>query len=158
MLLRTFSLLKGLPIYEMKQGKKLGEICDLHISNNGLVKGLIVKKGGFFRKNQVIDIEDVTSIGVDGVMISDDQKLKTLVETANYTLEHKNQLQGKVVMTAEGQKLGILNDVYFMEEMGTIIGYEISDGFFSDITEGKQVVKTSEAPAIGEDAIIVKVK
>ncbi|MHC0035807.1 PRC-barrel domain-containing protein [Pseudoneobacillus sp. C159] len=156
--MRTFSLLKGLPIYEMKKGKRIGEVCDLYISNDGLVKGLIVKKGGFFNKNQVIDIEKVASFGADGVMIADDQKLKALDEPLNYTLEHKNPLQGKVVITTEGAKLGILHDVYFMEEVGTIIGYEISDGFFSDITEGKQVVKTSESPAIGEDAIIVKVK
>lgn len=157
-LLRTFSLLKGLPVYEKSKGKKIGEVCDLNITSQGLVKGLIVKQGGIFRKNQTINIEDVSSFGWDGVMIDNDEKLKALQEVPEYTLQHHHQLQGKVVMTAEGEKLGILDDVYFMEEMGTIVGYEISDGFFSDVTEGKQVVKTSESPAIGEDAIIVKVK
>jgi uncharacterized protein YrrD len=157
-LLRTFSLLKGLPVYELKQGKKIGEVCDLNIGSNGLVKGLLIKKGGFFRKNQTIDIGNVASFGWDGVMIEDDQKVEALQYPPEYTLDHQHSLQGKVVMTTEGEKLGILEDVYFLEEMGTIIGYEISDGFFSDITEGKQVVKTSESPAIGIDAIIVKVK
>jgi uncharacterized protein YrrD len=156
--LRTFSLLKGLPIYEMQKGKKIGEVCDLNISKSGLVKGLIIKKGGIFKKSQTIDIEDVTSFGWDGVMIDNDQAIKALTKAPEYTLQHHQQLQGKIVMTSEGEKLGILEDVYFMEELGTIVGYEISDGFFSDITEGKQVVKTSESPAIGEDAIIVKVK
>ena len=155
--MRTFSLLKGLPVYDMKKGKKIGEVCDLNISGNGLVKGLILKKGGLFKKSQMIDIGNVASFGWDGVMIEDVGKIESL-PTPEYTLDHKHCLQGKVVMTSEGQKLGILEDVYFMEEMGTIIGYEISDGFFSDITEGKQVVKTSESPSIGEDAIIVKVK
>ncbi len=45
-----------------------------------------------------------------------------------------------------------------MEEVGTIIGYELSDGFFSDIMEGKQVIKADQPPAIGKDAIIVDVK
>jgi uncharacterized protein YrrD len=156
--LRTFSLLKGLPVYEMQKGKKIGEVCDLNITNTGTVKGLILKKNGIFKKSQTIDIEDVSSFGWDGVMIDNDQVLKALTNTPEYTLQHHQQLQGKVVMTTEGEKLGILEDVYFMEELGTIVGYEISDGFFSDVTEGKQVVKTSESPAIGEDAIIVKVK
>lgn len=39
-------------------------------------------------------------------------------------------------MSNEGKKLGLLEDVYFMEEVGTIVGYELTDGFFSDITEG----------------------
>jgi uncharacterized protein YrrD len=151
-------LLKGLPVYEMQKGKKIGEVCDLNITNTGTVKGLILKKNGIFKKSQTIDIEDVSSFGWDGVMIDNDQVLKALTNTPEYTLQHHQQLQGKVVMTTEGEKLGILEDVYFMEELGTIVGYEISDGFFSDVTEGKQVVKTSESPAIGEDAIIVKVK
>jgi uncharacterized protein YrrD len=156
--LRTFSLLKGLPVYEMQKGKKIGEVYDLNITNTGIVKGLILKKNGIFKKSQTIDIEDVSSFGWDGVMIDNDQVLKALTNTPEYTLQHHQQLQGKVVMTTEGERLGILEDVYFMEELGTIVGYEISDGFFSDVTEGKQVVKTSESPAIGEDAIIVKVK
>lgn len=156
--MRTFSLLKGLPVYELKKGKKIGEVCDLNISNNGLVKGLLVKKGGLFKKSHLLDIQNVASFGWDGVMVEDEQKLDVLQMTPDYTLDHKHSLQGKVVMTSEGQKLGILEDVYFLEELGTIVGYEISDGFFSDITEGKQVVKTSDSPAIGKDAIIVKVK
>jgi uncharacterized protein YrrD len=157
-LLRTFSLLKGLPVYETNKGKKIGEVCDLNISSSGLVKGLIIKKGGFFKKNYTITIQDVSSFGWHGVMIDDDHKISALQTIPEYTLNHQHRLHGKVVMTSEGEQLGILDDVYFMEEVGTIVGYEISDGFFSDITEGKQVVKTSESPAIGEDAIIVKVK
>ncbi|WP_442595137.1 PRC-barrel domain-containing protein [Neobacillus sp. D3-1R] len=156
--MRTFSLLKGLPVYELKKGKKIGEVCDLSISGSGMVKGLLIKKGGLFKKSLLIDIQDVTSFGWDGVMIEDEDKLETLPNTPEFTLDHQHSLQGKIVMTSEGQKLGILEDVYFLEELGTIVGYEISDGFFSDITEGKQVVKTSDSPAIGKDAIIVKVK
>jgi uncharacterized protein YrrD len=156
--LRTFSLLKGLPIIEIKKGKKIGEVCDLNISSSGQVKGLIVKKNGLFKKSHMIDVQNVSSFGWDGVMIEDSQSLEPLHNHPEYTLHHHHRLQGKTVMTSEGEKLGILEDVYFMEELGTIVGYEISDGFFSDITEGKQVVKTSESPAIGEDAIIVKVK
>jgi uncharacterized protein YrrD len=156
-LLRTFSLLKGLPVFEMNKGKKVGEVCDLHISSSGQVTSLIVKKNGLFPKRYMVDIKDVSSFGADGVMIEDDQAL-ALPNNPEYTLEHQKRLQGKIVMTSEGEKLGLLEDVYFMEEVGTIVGYEISDGFFSDISEGKKVVKTSESPAIGEDAIIVKVK
>lgn len=156
--MRTFSLLRGLPVYEKNKGKKIGEVCDLNISSNGLVKGLIVKKGRLFKKSHLINIDDVSSFGWDGVMIDDEQHIVALQNDPDYTLNHQHRLQGKLVLTTEGEQLGILEDVYFMEEMGTIVGYEISDGFFSDITEGKQVVKTSESPAIGEDAIIVKVK
>ena len=101
----------------------------------------------------------MTSFGVDGVMIEDRKQLEPLIETFdNYTFETGQPLLGKALMTKEGQRLGILEDVYFLEEVGTIVGYECSDGFFSDIIEGKRVVKTDKPPAIGKDAIIVDVK
>ena len=47
-----------------------------------------------------------------------------------------------MMISKEGERLGLLEDVYFLEEVGTIVGYELSDGFFSDIMEGKRVIKT----------------
>jgi uncharacterized protein YrrD len=156
--LRTFSLLKGLPVYELKSGVKIGIVCDLNISSNGLVKGLLVKKGVLIKKTFCIDIQKVTSFGFDGVMVEDGHVLELLTEPAEFTLENNDRLQGRMMISEEGERLGFLEDVYFMEEVGTIIGYELSDGFFSDIMEGKRVIKADQPPAIGKDAIIVNVK
>jgi uncharacterized protein YrrD len=156
--LRTFSLLKGLPIFELKTGSKIGDVCDLNISNDGMVRGLLVKKGVFFKKTYVISVQNVSSFGFDGVMIEDREVLEPLTEHKEFTFENRDRLSGRIMMTNEGERLGMLEDVYFLEEVGTIVGYELSDGFFSDIIEGKRVVRTDEPPAIGKDAIIVNVK
>lgn len=156
--MRTFSLLKGLPIFELKTGSKIGEVCDLNISNDGMVRGLLVKKGVFFKKTYVISVQNVSSFGFDGVMIEDRDVLEPLTEHKEFTFENRDRLFGRMMMTNEGERLGMLEDVYFLEEAGTIVGYELSDGFFSDIIEGKRVVRTDEPPAIGKDAIIVNVK
>ena len=156
--MRTFSLLKGLPIFELKTGAKLGEVCDLYVSGDGMVKGLLVKKGIFMKRTYLISVQNVSSFGFDGVMIEDRKVIEPLHEPAEYTFENKDRLLGKMMITAEGERLGFLEDVYFLEEVGTIIGYEISDGFFSDILEGKRVFKADRPPAIGKDAIIVNVK
>jgi len=156
--LRTFSLLKGLPVFELKTGSKIGEVCDLNISNDGMVRGLLIKKGVFFKKTYKINVKDVSSFGFDGVMIEDREVLEPLTDPKEYTFENQGRLLGRMMMTSEGERLGFLEDVYFLEEAGTIIGYELSDGFFSDIMEGKRVVKADKPPAIGKDAIIVKVK
>ncbi|MDZ5470876.1 PRC-barrel domain-containing protein (plasmid) [Bacillus sp. 31A1R] len=156
--MRTFSLLKGLPVYVKSRGTKIGEVNDLNISCDGMVKGLLLKKGAFFKKNYLIDIKDVTSFGWDGIMVESKRVLRHIKKPEDYTFSSTQPLTGKMLITAEGEKLGLIEDVYFLEEMGTIVGYECSDGFFSDITEGKRVVKTDEPPAIGKDAIIVNVK
>ncbi|WP_075982405.1 PRC-barrel domain-containing protein [Bacillus massilinigeriensis] len=155
--MRTFSLLKGLPVYALSSGARIGQICDISISSNGTVKGLIIKKGAFLKRSYLIDILNISSFGWDGIMVEDEKVLEPL-GNPELTFDSRQRLNGKMLMSAEGERLGILEDVYFQEELGTIVGYECSDGFFSDITEGKRVIKTDKPPAIGKDAIIVNVK
>ncbi|CAH2717226.1 hypothetical protein BACCIP111895_04416 [Neobacillus rhizosphaerae] len=155
--MRTFSLLKGQPIFETRNGTKIGEISDLCISSNGQVKGLLVKKGVFFKQSFFLDIQKVTSFGWDGVMIENPLCLEKLKEHSEYTLKHQHSIDGMLMLSKNGKALGLLKDVYFHEEVGTIVGYEITDGFFSDITEGKQVIQSEKPLAIGKDAIIVDV-
>lgn len=156
--MRTFSLLKGLPVFETRTGTKLGEISDLCISSEGKVEGLLVKKGVFFKQSLFLDIQKVASFGWDGVMIEETGHLEKLKEVPEYTLTHQHSLDGKMMISESGESLGLLKDVYFQEEVGTIVGYEITDGFFSEITEGKQVIQSGKPLAIGKDAIIVDVK
>lgn len=153
--LRTFSLLKGLPVYNKANGEMVGVICDLNISHGGQVEGLIIKKKNFFKKKYFVPLEKVTIVEKDIVVIEDNSCLQPLKDEVEYTIEGHRRLSGKMLVTNNGEQLGLLEDVYFLEELGTILGYECSDGFFSDITEGKRVIKTSNPFKFGKDAIIV---
>ncbi|MCH1627681.1 PRC-barrel domain-containing protein [Ferdinandcohnia quinoae] len=156
--MRTFTLLKDLPVYDEQAGKLLGRVSDICITNEGKVSGLLVKGKGFFEKNRLAPIECISSFGNDGVMVSDKGMLEQLddeSEKTTYFLHSHHGLFQKPILTSEGEKLGLLEDVYFTEEMGTIIGYEITDGFFADITEGKKVVKAKQPFTVGEDVIVI---
>lgn len=153
--LRTFSLLKGLPVYNKANGEILGEITDLNISQGGQVEGFIIKKNHFFKKKYWVSLEKVSIFRKDIVIVEDNSCLQPLNNEVEYTIEGRRRLTGKMLLTNRGEQLGLLEDVYFLEEMGTILGYECSDGFFSDITEGKRVIKTRVPFKIEKDAIIV---
>lgn len=156
--MRTFSLLKGLPVIDMKSGAKIGEVSDISVTRVGNVKGLIVKKGNLFKKSFLLRVENVHSYGGDGVMIENPKVLEHDQIPPEFTFEHHERLSGKMMLSQDGEELGLLQDVYFLEEMGTIVGYELTDGFFSDITDGKRVIKAVDPPAIGKDAIVVNVE
>lgn len=158
--MRTFSLLKDLPVYDEKSAEELGRVSDLCITSDGKVNALIMKGKGLFERDRVVPIESISSIGDDGVMVSDRKLLELLdneADTPTYFLHTHHGLFRKPLLSSEGQKLGLLEDVYFTEEVGTIIGYEVTDGFFADITEGKKVIKTNEPLKIGEDVIVVSI-
>lgn len=157
LLLRTFSLLKGQPVFDQQNGSKLGEVSDLCMTNSGMVKGLLVKKGALFKQICFLPINNVASFGWDGVMINGANQMERLKEEPEYTFAHQHSLNGKLLLSKSGDTLGLLQDVYFQEELGTIVGYEVTDGFFADLSEGKQIIQIETPPTIGKDAIIVDV-
>jgi len=157
-LLRTLNLLKHMMVIDLTSGEELGKVCDLCISKDGQVTGLLCECNGFFKKRRFLPLDKIESIGNDGIMVHRDDLTKCLIGPNDFTLNHHEGLSGKMTVTKQGDRLGLLNDVYFLENLGTIVGYEISDGFFSDLSEGKLIVRTDEPPTIGKDAIIVDVE
>jgi uncharacterized protein YrrD len=154
-LLRTFSLLKGLPVVDINIGKILGKVSDLTLSDNGEVKSLIVEPKRLFNRKRTINLLNISSFGHDGVMVNS-RNLSINSKKDNHYLCHYHGLLGKWLYSTEGEKLGILNDVYFDENLGTILGYEVSEGFFADISEGKKIIYTSSPLQFGEDMILIE--
>lgn len=153
-LLRTFSTIKGVPVYEVDTGAKVGEVTDLKLAGNQ-VDGLLIKQGALLKKTRQIEFADVSFFNSDGIFV-DKSVLKPVKKSHQGSFT--NQVAGKMLWSSTGEQLGLVEDVYFTEELGTIIGYECSDGFFSDIKEGKQVIQTDTPLQYEEDAIIVNVK
>jgi uncharacterized protein YrrD len=153
--LRTFSHLKGLPVYEQKTGNTVGKISDICFTNTGKVQGFIVESKGWFARHRYLPLNGIQAIGADGVVIYDDALLQSFSSfQTGYSLYGQRGIAGKPVITADGKKLGLLEDVYFHGQLGIIGGYEITDGFFADLTEGKKRVDAVPF-TVGEEAVIV---
>jgi uncharacterized protein YrrD len=156
--LRTFTTIKGIPVYAIESGSCIGKIEDLLFKNNGDIQGLLYNPKNILKGKKVIPLESIKSIGPDGLLINE-ANLSHFTKNMNeyYSLEHQNKVIGKPLMTEEGEKLGLVQDVYFQEELGKIEGIEVTDGWFADITEGRKVVKTTKPPEIGDDILIVHI-
>lgn len=150
--LRTFSLLKGLPVYD-ETWKMHGHVCDLAISDEGSVIGLLMNRKTLFKKTCLLSLQDVVSFNSEGIIVKQTPKPSTLNRDRMYTLQHQRAIANKMIITDQGEEIGLLDDVYFSEQKGTIVAYEISNGFFSDITDGKKTVHTRKPPLLEGDTI-----
>ncbi|QFT89986.1 PRC-barrel domain protein [Bacillus sp. THAF10] len=155
--MRTFSRVKGMLIYDIASGNKIGRILDFCIEEPGQLKGLIMDGKGIFHRQKLLPFEYIQSFGEDGVMV--DKHLLTPIskEKGQVYFHHYHGIKGKSFMTGEGQNLGLLEDVYFDEETGTIVGYEVTDGFFADFVEGKKIIRNPSDLIIGKDTVVVSV-
>jgi uncharacterized protein YrrD len=156
--LRTFSLLKEVPVFQLEDGKAIGSVKDLCLNSNGTIKGLVIDRKGWFAKQAMLPIDLVLSFGNDGVMIESESVLQEHNKKEHFFSHPHRGIYGKPLLTAEGEKLGLVEDVYFNEEMGTILGYEVTEGFFADLKEGRKVVKTDKPLVYGKDALFVHMK
>jgi uncharacterized protein YrrD len=156
--LRTFSLLKSLPVIENNTGDMIGQVIDLLFTNKGMIAGILMNCKGFFQRDRIIPFRAITAIGNDGVLIDHRENLQPFQKDDSiFCLESRHGLIGKMVFSTEGEKLGILQDVYFLENLGMIVGYELTEGFFSELTEGKKFIQTNQAFSVGKDLMIVQV-
>jgi uncharacterized protein YrrD len=155
--LRTFSRVVGMLIYDAASGNKIGRITDFCMVEPGQVKGLLIDGKGVFHRNKFLPFEYIKSFGDDGVMAEALELSSVKKEVGDVFFLHSHGIKGKSFLTGEGNKLGLLDDVYFDEETGTIVGYEVTDGFFADIAEGKKIILHPSDLIIGKDAVVVSV-
>lgn len=118
----------------------------------------MVRRKAFFKKTMYLSLHHVHSFGPEGIILAQDADFqadhKPLPE---HYLFHADTISGKMLLADSGEELGLLHDVYFLEKKGTIVAYETTDGFFSEITEGKRLVESNQPPALGKDAIVISV-
>jgi uncharacterized protein YrrD len=156
--LRTSSSVIGLPVYVRGTGQEVGKITDICFNSFGNATSFCVDQKGWFNGKRILPLSLVASIGKDSIMVDSHQTLSKLNKNQDEYLlsDYSLGLLGKQIYTSDGDKLGLVEDVYFMEEVGTIVGYEVTDGFFADIAEGKKVVYSNYPPAISKDAVVVQ--
>ncbi|MHA0855627.1 PRC-barrel domain-containing protein [Paenibacillus sp. CMAA1364] len=149
----------GLPVFDIEAGKKIGKVHDFIIGNGWRILGLELERKALFSNSQLtIDWDHIIAYGEDAIMIRNQQVIRKIkVQNIPYTYAlGKNKLHDVPVLTEDGLLLGRISDVYFDQQMGnTIIGLEISDGFVTDIIEGRKWLPCTSNMIIGEHSVIV---
>jgi len=147
----------GLPVLDTSSGKMIGSVKDVYFNEQGQLMGIAVEPKGIFSKVAYLAFEHIGAIGDDAVTVGTKRFLSPLdtIDHFHGFYSGKSLFKGIPMMTTNGQELGHVEDVYFKEELGRIVGYELSDGLLSDITEGRRIIQFPHRMIFGEDAMIV---
>jgi uncharacterized protein YrrD len=150
----------GLPILAVDSGKHLGKAKDMLIDENWKIKGIMLDTRHWFTSIRYIEGADIIACGEDAITIPNERAIRNLDQNPSLIAfqSGNRKLKGLPVITVSGQKLGVLEDVYFESNLGKqIVGYELSEGFISDIKDGRKWLAVPDQAIRGEDAIIVPV-
>ena len=149
----------GISVFDVEAGKEIGKVCDFIVDAHWTIVGFeLERKALFSNMVKTIDWSDIVAYGEDAVMIRNQQAVRTTkADNIQFTYSlGKNKLKDLPVITEEGLNLGRISDVYINQEVGnTIVGLEISDGFVTDIIEGRKWLPCTSDMVVGEDAVVV---
>lgn len=154
-----FQEMIGLKVFDLNNGKQVGKVLDILLNEDWSISGIQLKGKSMFSSNiKAVLWEDIVAYGEDAVMIRNQQAIRKWdAENIQLTyLTGGSKLRELPVLTGDGIIIGYVSDVYFDQEMGnTITGIEISDGFISDLVEGRKMLPFISEMTKGENVIMV---
>jgi uncharacterized protein YrrD len=147
----------GLSIYRLQTGEKIGIVSDLLFNDASTFLGVLLEGSGLFKPRKYIPTEKIVSLGRDAVIVEKGAKPLALNDIKKRwvgVLSGQRHLKGRPVLLSTGNEIGSIEGVYFMEEVGTLIGYELSNGLINDFRRGRKILKTQKPLVWGDDVCI----
>jgi len=106
----------GLPIIESLSGTKIDTVENIIVDpEGGKVLALLISKSFFWEKNRIVHFKDIIEIFADGVLVKTRDSIIEAEEVFKIgdILKRKIFLIGSMVLTQNGQRIGILDDFLF---------------------------------------------
>ncbi|WP_110514507.1 PRC-barrel domain-containing protein [Herpetosiphon llansteffanensis] len=152
----TVNSLFGKPVIAQATGERIASVQDVVLDQPPTrVVALLIDIGGLLSSARVIRWEQVISLG-DVALVSGDPLYTTIKEDPELAalIKQAHQITGTTIITVDGTQIGTVADLS-IDERGTILGYQIKQGFFQDL-RGRSLLPVEQVRSFGNDAIIVE--
>lgn len=121
-----YSKLVGLPVFEIKTQKKLGQVKELVFNkSNFAINGILIRASSFLSKENAISASDIVEVSSQAILVNDEDALMNL----NDSIRLKNAVKegqygiGQQVVTKSGNKIGRVIDLYISTDAMTVIKF-----------------------------------
>jgi uncharacterized protein YrrD len=152
--------LVGLPVIEVATGQKIGTVQDV-MFDSWIACCLLLETRVWFTKPRAVEWKEGVSVGEDAVILPRGMVVRDCPEAAEtaFFLLKERKITGIPVLSRNGQEIGTIEDVYIASELDKrILGFELSEGFLTDVTEGRKWLPFPDKITFGKDAVIVPVQ
>jgi len=142
-----------LPVIDLNSGERLGWVKDiLFDQEKDTVNGVIYEKDSFLKRQQfTIAREDIVSFGKESLNINICAAKPKQVSGTSWS-----QKVGSKVFNGAGDIKGTVGDIFVDNLVQKIVGYEISDGVFSDLFKGRDIILEKNILAESQDVVVVE--
>jgi len=140
-----------LPVIEQSTGERQGWLKDLLFDEkSNKVTGIVLEKDALLKPHlKKVARADILSFGKDSVLV-DKLSKKRCTGTA------WSEKVGSKVFSGEGEIKGTVGDVFVDNIVENVMGYEISDGLFADLFNGRETIFEENILAESQDVIVIE--
>ncbi|HHV63982.1 MAG TPA: hypothetical protein GXX46_02735 [Peptococcaceae bacterium] len=140
-----------IPVIDQNTEQRLGWVKDiLFDEKNNTITGIIMEKDSFLKSQQEkIAREDIISFDKDSIAV------EKLTEKNVGGIAWSEKI-GAEVYSGEGEIKGTVVDIFVDNLVHNVLGYEISDGIFSDLVKGREAVLKENILAASQDVIVIE--
>jgi uncharacterized protein YrrD len=148
----------GMPVLSRQDGQKIGSTRDIVIAkDHSRIVAFILDEGGLFAAATAVGMENVVSFGKDALIITDS---KAVVRVDHFPevkaiMDDRDGLVGKHVFTESGDLKGKVEDIYFDETTGNIVGLEVEGKFTAKHSNASVQLRPADIVSIGPDAVVI---
>ncbi|MCH5583645.1 PRC-barrel domain-containing protein [Shimazuella sp. AN120528] len=147
----------GLTVTAQESGKQLGAVVDLLFNNEQYLVGCMLEHCGWWRHRRFLPVKNIIQMGRDTIMVESAKSLVPFTkneEAFTCLLSGDKRLKGRTVILTTGTFLGLVENVYFSLDMGTLVGYELSNGLLNDLRDGRKLFQVEEPVDWNKDILI----
>lgn len=148
----------GLPVVSVKSGKVVGHVHDLCCDTEGKLLGVVLREKSWFQSGKYIPAAHIFAFGEDAIIVEGKETIASLASLHTDTVglvSGRHRLKGKPVFTQTGRLVGTVEDVYFSSNWEKLVGYELSDGWVSDVLYGRKRLSNTPPPHLSDHALFV---
>ena len=146
---------KGVPVVCLKDDSRVGYVGDALYDNENKICAFILEQSGISLRKKIILLDEILQInGKNCVIYSDKSILKFDKNDGIKKNCRYSTFIGKNVESRDGKGLGVIRDMLFDVETGTIEGFELYRGIVEDAVKGRNVIYFSDGLEIFRERII----
>jgi len=140
-----------IPVIGTDSGERLGWVKDILIDEkHNIVTGIILEKDSLLKPQQKkVSRDDIACFGKESLSCN---KLTDKKVTGTYWSEKV----GSKVYSGDGEIKGTVGDVFVDNLVQVVLGYEISDGLFADLFNGREAIFEENILAESQDVIVIE--
>ncbi|HHW70595.1 MAG TPA: hypothetical protein GX392_04520 [Clostridiales bacterium] len=142
----------GMPVIEVQNGRKIGEIKDILFNNqNGIVKGFIIIFNHWIKRQRILTRDYVVMIGQYSLLV------QGCINTFDlgHGITQGRDLIGVKLVKEDGYQVGTVSDIFMDKKDWILVGYELSTGIIDDFIYGRSFLRAPIPYGLDNNILVV---